>query len=105
MRSVPRLYNEGQLPLEESREKAVRSVGWCEIAASLEVSWGNEWVVRQSPASKDVNTEYEEATALEDVPGDNRWRYSRLRRLSACCSELQSVWISDSAVVTCSYGL
>jgi hypothetical protein len=32
-------------------------------------------------------------------PDDNRWRYSRLRRFYACCSELQSVWISDSSVV------
>jgi hypothetical protein len=31
------------------------------------VSWSNECVVRQSPASKDVNTEAEVATALEAV--------------------------------------
>jgi hypothetical protein len=36
VRSVPRLYNEGQLPLEKSLETAVRRVGdWCEMAASL----------------------------------------------------------------------
>jgi hypothetical protein len=33
------------------------------------------------------------------------WRHRRLRRLSTCCSELQCVWISDSATVTCSYYL
>jgi hypothetical protein len=34
--SVPRLYNEGQLPLRESPETAVRREGgWCEMAASL----------------------------------------------------------------------
>jgi hypothetical protein len=33
------------------------------------------------------------------------WRHSRLRRISTCCSELQSVWISNSAIFTCSYGL
>jgi hypothetical protein len=39
VRSVLRLYNEGQLPLEESFERAVRRVGgWCEMAASLGVS-------------------------------------------------------------------
>jgi hypothetical protein len=55
MRSKPRLYNEGQLPLEGSLEKAVRRVGgWCEMAASLEVS-------------KDVNTKAEKATALGAV--------------------------------------
>jgi hypothetical protein len=30
---------------------------------------------------------------------------SRLRRPSTCCSELQSVWISNSAIVTGSYGV
>jgi hypothetical protein len=42
-RSVLRLYNEGQLPLEESLETGVRRVGgWCEMAASLGGSglWG-----------------------------------------------------------------
>jgi hypothetical protein len=45
--------------------------------------------VRQSPVSKDVKKETEEATALKPLPGDNRRRYSRLRRLRTCCSELQ----------------
>jgi hypothetical protein len=36
VRSVLRLYNEDQLPLEESPETAVRRVGgWCETAACL----------------------------------------------------------------------
>jgi hypothetical protein len=39
VRSVPGLHNEGQLPLEESLETAVKTVGgWCEMAASLGVS-------------------------------------------------------------------
>jgi hypothetical protein len=39
MQPVPRLYNEGQLPLEESLKMAMRSIrGWCEIGASLGVS-------------------------------------------------------------------
>jgi hypothetical protein len=37
------------------------------MAASLRVSSRNELLVRQSPASKDVETEAEEATALEAV--------------------------------------
>jgi hypothetical protein len=49
------------------------------------VSWSSELVVRQSPASKDLNTEAEEATALE---ADIRRQPDRLRRLNACCSEL-----------------
>jgi hypothetical protein len=36
VRSVPRLYNEDQLPLRKSLEMAVRKVeGWCEMVASL----------------------------------------------------------------------
>jgi hypothetical protein len=44
--SIPRLYNEGQLPLEESLLTTVRRVeGWCEMAASLVVSeWSSELV-------------------------------------------------------------
>jgi hypothetical protein len=40
MRSVPMLYNEEQLRLQESLETAVRRVGgWCEMATSLGISW------------------------------------------------------------------
>jgi hypothetical protein len=69
MRSLLRLYNEEQLRLRESLDTAVRTVGgWYEVAASQGGShMGNELLVRQSPASKDVNTEAEEATALEAV--------------------------------------
>jgi hypothetical protein len=36
VRSVPKLYNEEQLRLQDSLETAVRRVGgWCEMAASL----------------------------------------------------------------------
>jgi hypothetical protein len=39
VRSVTRLYNEGQLPLEKSLEKAIRRVGgWCEMDSSMGVS-------------------------------------------------------------------
>jgi hypothetical protein len=39
VRSMPRLYNEGQLPLEESLEMTVERVGgWCGMASSLGVS-------------------------------------------------------------------
>jgi hypothetical protein len=39
VRSVPRPYNEGQLPLEECPETARGRVGdWCEMAANLGVS-------------------------------------------------------------------
>jgi hypothetical protein len=67
--SVPSQYNEEQLRLRESSETAVRRVGgWCEMAASLGVGKLQQWVsVRQSPASKIVNTEAEEAMVLEAV--------------------------------------
>jgi hypothetical protein len=53
VQSMPRLYNEEQLRLQESLETAVRRVG----------------VVRQSPANKDVNTEVENSTELKTVTG------------------------------------
>jgi hypothetical protein len=49
VRPVPRLYNAEQLHLRDSLETEVRSVG----------------VSRELPASKDVNTEDEEAKAFE----------------------------------------
>jgi hypothetical protein len=58
----------------------------CEIGASLR---------GRDPG----NTEAEGPTVLGVLPGDGRWRHSRLRRLSACCNELKRVWISNSAVV------
>jgi hypothetical protein len=39
VRSVPRLYSDGRLPLEERLETAERRVGeWCEMVTSLGVS-------------------------------------------------------------------
>jgi hypothetical protein len=68
VRSMPRLYTRAQLPLQKSLETAVGRVGGLgEMATSLGVSWCNELVVRQSPASMDVKTETEESTALEAV--------------------------------------
>jgi hypothetical protein len=58
VRSVPRLYNEGQLPLE-SHVTAVRRVGgWCEMAASLR---GRESV------SKGTSTGEEDTADREDL--------------------------------------
>jgi hypothetical protein len=47
LRPIPRLYNEGQLPLEASLETAVRRGSWCEMVASLGVS-GVECLVSES---------------------------------------------------------
>jgi hypothetical protein len=44
--------------------------------------------VRQSPASKDVNTEAEETTALEAVTRRQPLNIQHTERLNACCSEL-----------------
>jgi hypothetical protein len=38
------------------------------------------------------------------LPDNDRWQHSRLR-FNTCCSELQNVWISDSAIVACSHHL
>jgi hypothetical protein len=51
--------------------------------------------VRQSPASKDLNMEAEEATELEAVTSRQPVKILQIRILSACCS----------AIVTCSYDL
>jgi hypothetical protein len=49
VQSMPRLYNEGQLPLEESLETTAKRVGgWCEMASSLGVTWsGVSWLVSE----------------------------------------------------------
>jgi hypothetical protein len=65
---VPRIYNKGQLSLGRRLEMAVRRVGdWYEMAASLGVSQLEQGV---SCASKDVNSEAKEATALATT-GEN----------------------------------
>jgi hypothetical protein len=50
VRSVPRLYNEDQLPLQESRDDR-RVGGWCEMVT----------------ACKDVSPGAEECPLLEDI--------------------------------------
>jgi hypothetical protein len=39
------------------------------------------------------------------LPGNDWWRHCWLKRLSTCYSELRSLWISNSAIVTCNYDL
>jgi hypothetical protein len=51
--------------------------------------WGNELVVGQSSAGKNVHTEAE--NTVGPSPGNDWLRHSRLRRLSVCCSELMRV--------------
>jgi hypothetical protein len=62
VRSVPKLYNEEQLRLSESSDGSEKEY-------EVGVRWPPAWklVVRQAPASKDVKTETEEATALGAV--------------------------------------
>jgi hypothetical protein len=47
--------------------------------------------VRQSPASKDVNTEAEEAMAVEAVTRRQPMKIQQTEKLHMCCSELQGV--------------
>jgi hypothetical protein len=83
-------YNVEQLQLRKTLEAAVRRV---------ELMWDSRRPVRSR------TRKLRNLRRSKPLPGDNRWRYSRLRRPCACCSELQKVWISDSALVTCSYVL
>jgi hypothetical protein len=57
-------------------------------------------IVDRQRGQKPRKTKTEEPMAWGMLPGGNRWRHSRMRRRSVCCSEFDSVWISDSAVVT-----
>jgi hypothetical protein len=53
VRSVPRLYNEEQLRLQESLETTLTTVGsWCEMAASLRVSRLEQLVSCETVASQ-----------------------------------------------------
>jgi hypothetical protein len=88
VRSVSRVYNRGQLPLEES---------WDGGEKSRRLVWDGRQSVRTWARKQ--------KTLLDPSPGNDWWRHSRLRRLSTCCSELQNAWISDSAIVTCSWDL
>jgi hypothetical protein len=57
VRSVPRLYNEDELPIRESLEAGVRIAGVCEMAASLlGVSLGAE----ERPPLEDVKKQRSE---------------------------------------------
>jgi hypothetical protein len=61
--------------------------------------------VGQSPASKDMNTEAEEATVFEAVTRRQPVKIEQTEKFDACCSEPQSVWISVNDVVISSYVL
>jgi hypothetical protein len=100
--SVLRLYNEERPRLRESLETGVSGVEslWVQNSAvGSQLSEGP--AVKQATASKDVQPWTRRWKPLPD----NWWTKSKLRELSTCCSELQSVWIIDSAIVTCSYVL
>jgi hypothetical protein len=88
VRSVPKLYNEDQLRLPESLQMAVRIVCWCEIAGSLQGrehgSRGHRWDLSPGTAGEDT-ADWEDLVSAA---------------LNCWC-----VWISDSAIVSCSYDL
>jgi hypothetical protein len=122
--SLERLYLENRW---QSRQKSRESLqadrlawiwGCCETVAP---DWGMEGRATPIVLNHCVATpSCEIVTAREDVrrgtrklrelwrwktTPDNQWRHSRLRGLSAFCSELQNVWISNSAIVPYSYDL
>jgi hypothetical protein len=86
-RSVPRRYNRDML-------EVIYKPAW-EL-----VNWSKSSVVGHSPGSNDVSTEVEESPLLRFVTG-KRLAKSDLRRFSVCSSDLSSVEISDSAIITC----
>lgn len=45
------------------------------------------------------STDTKGSTVFGVLPGNNPWRHTRVRRPRVRCSELQSMWISDSAIV------
>jgi hypothetical protein len=55
--------------------------------------------VRESPASKDVNTEGEEATALEAFIRKPA-KAQQTEKISARYSELWSMYISETVIIT-----
>jgi hypothetical protein len=61
-----------------------------------------ELVVRQSPASKDANTESEETTALEAV---TRRQQVKIQQTEDLVHAVVSALISYSAIVTCRYDM
>jgi hypothetical protein len=63
--------------------------------------WSNELVVGQSSACKNLSTK----AHCSDPSSGNDWSHSRMKRFCTCCSELQSVWIGDRAIINFSYDL
>jgi hypothetical protein len=82
------------------RKREEQEVGLRRPPAWELVSWSNELVVRQSPASKDVNTEAEEATVLEAITRRQPVKIQQTEKTRCLLW-----WISNSAIVACSYEL
>jgi hypothetical protein len=76
-------------------QSSVNTRQWWSDAAR---SWGHEPVGTWTQKQRNLRR-------WQPLPSNDSWRHSRLRRLSACHSEVQSVWIIDSAIITCSYQL
>jgi hypothetical protein len=59
--------------------------------------------VGQSPAGNNVSVEADNIVGIrhQAMTGEDTEYWED----NMCCSELQSVWISDSAMISCSYDL
>jgi hypothetical protein len=80
-------------------------VQWSELVGewSQSDSWGNEFVMGQSSASKNGMTEAENIFGIRHQVKIGK--YTADWEDSMCCSAVQIVLICDSAIVTCSYDL
>jgi hypothetical protein len=113
VRSIPRLYHEDQqdkpVSLWSSMELELgdRPIGSCRNPLPLVEGWvvGNPHCCMSSSRETDTRKRRQEPCNMEakrSMTLGVLTRNSRVRRLSAFSSELQTVWISDSTTDTCS---
>jgi hypothetical protein len=71
--------------------------------ASSNLTDRNEFILRESPAGKNVSMESEDTVEFrhQATTGEDTVDWED----SMCSGDLQSVWISDSAVLNCSYDM
>jgi hypothetical protein len=105
-RGTAAIWRADWLAVDFAERPSVGSGGQTRLGDNGQGLWTWRIIFSLEPASENLSRGTRRLRNLrrwEPLPGDNRWRHSRIRRLSVCCSELQTVWISQSAVIKCSY--